>query len=132
MDESSIRKQLEEAKRSLAKIEAERDVWLSLLKGYEGWLRLHSSEATTTPLFPIVERRKRAKNPLSFRKAVRRVLQEAHGEPLREEEIVRRVKSMGVEVKKPEAWIGFTVRKEGAEKTAKKTWRWPDEKRMAP
>ncbi len=133
MSEEGIRKQLDEVGRALTRNETEHEVLLNLLKGFEGWLRLNSNGPQLTMTLPAPARKaaaQRLKNPMSFRKAVVKVLQEAHGEPLKEEEIWRRIQDLGVRTtsEKPLGWVGFLARKSGAEKVAPRTWRLPNGK----
>lgn len=41
-----VRDLLDEARLDLQRLDAERDAYLKLIAGYEGWLRLHGEAAT--------------------------------------------------------------------------------------
>lgn len=65
-------------------------------------------------------------NPISFQKAVIKVLQESSGESLTSNEIWQRMQALGVtsNSKKPEGWVNRIAAQAGAEKMAPNTWRW--------
>lgn len=42
MDRESVRKQLEETRQRIAEIDEEKEILESLVRGFEGWLRLHA------------------------------------------------------------------------------------------
>jgi hypothetical protein len=98
MEAKTVRLNLEEIRGALARNEEEHDVLLSLLKGYEGWLRLNPEASAPQMSLPLAEgRTPRPATPgtISMRGAVLRVLREAHGEPLHSKEILRRVTALG-------------------------------------
>ena len=99
MEAKTVRLNLEEIRGALARNEAERDVLVTLLKGYEGWLRLNP-EALDPPQMSLPLVQQRLPGPTipgtpSMRGAVLRVLREARGEPLHSKEILRRVTALG-------------------------------------
>jgi hypothetical protein len=103
MDPGAIRKQLEEVKAALARNEEEHDVLLSLLRGYEGWLRLNPDQAPQLSLSLEPKKvgppksRSSVKGTTSLRGAVLRVLQESRGEPINVREILVRARDLGAE-----------------------------------
>lgn len=137
MNETDIRKQLEEVRVALKSNEDEHTVLESLLKGYEGWLRLRggANGATQLSLPPlIVPAKKRGRGPkgtISFRQAVLTVVREARGEPLHVREILARTKKMGAitAAKDPFAitdLMSYSLMKAGEpmKKVAGRTWIW--------
>ncbi len=98
MDADTIRKQLQEVQSELRRIEAVREVLLDLVKGYEGWLRLHDNPPMQPRLIATegtTKGKRRTTGAISAREAIKRVLQDAHGEPLHSEEIWRRAEMLG-------------------------------------
>ncbi|MBU2608689.1 MAG: hypothetical protein KKF26_05155 [Chloroflexi bacterium] len=128
MDERTVRAQLVEVKKYLAENEAEREVLLNLLRGYEGWLRLYGTKSIESvrqlPLSKSPD--DRVKNPMGFARTVIKVLQDAHGEPIHSEEIWRRMQAAGFvsKAKDPAGWVDFAARNNGAVKVEPRTWRW--------
>lgn len=143
MDATMARQQLRELNESLAKVDEEREVLLSLIKGYEGWLRLHGRKATdeTPPSLVAVPRPRQRpptapprtlKGSISLRKAVLQVLREAHGEPVRVGEILARATAMGAitNAKSPDKIIDLvaynlkTRSDQPIERVSPRSWRW--------
>jgi hypothetical protein len=142
MDAEIVKKHLAEVNEQLGQLDEERDVLVSLVRGYEGWLRLHGhtngskpKEAMPIPL-PIKSPAKRGRTAIqgkvSMRSAVQTVLQRAHGEPIHAREILARARSMGAETsaKNPEAVIDLVCytlkqrKKAPLERIGPMTWRW--------
>jgi hypothetical protein len=127
MDEQMVRKHIGEIRDRLRVIESERDVLLTLLRGYEGWLRLYANGHLTSQLpLPITAHTGRKEKRVSFRGAIRQVVEEAHGEPLHVKEIWRRVQELGAMTKSKDALaaIDFTCysMRERMKKVAPRTW----------
>lgn len=135
MDEKTVREHLSEVKAALDRNEDEHAVLESLLRGYEGWLRLNAkpipSQAPQRELPSIRGRSapKAGERP-SIRSQVLRVLQEARGEPLHTREILIRLHNMGFEVggENPHGMVdlqAYSLRKSHpVEKVGPRTWRW--------
>ena len=141
MDAEIVKKHLAEVNEQLGQLEEERDVLVSLVRGYEGWLRLHGHsngskpvEAVPIPL-PIKKLRKARtaiQGTISMRSAVQTVLQRAHGEPIHSREILSRARALGAETtsKNPEGVIDlicYTLKqrkKVPLERIGPMTWRW--------
>jgi len=132
MDEQMVREHIGEIRERLKTIETEREVLLTLLRGYEGWLRLYSNGAAGAQLpllAPTVTQT--APKRVSFRGAIRQVLKAARGEPLHVKEIWLRVQELGAHTrsKDPVAAIDFTCYsfKGAIKKVAPRTWRWVED-----
>lgn len=143
MKDSEIRSQLADVRAALKANEEEHEVLMSLLKGYEGWLRLRGSSVTQlafkadlaaseeNPRIGPVEVQK----PPSFRSSVIAVLQEAKGEPLHAREILSRVLARGsrTEGKDPLALTDLQcysiMKTEPIKKVAPRTWAWTGAKK---
>ncbi len=93
MDRATVRKQLDEVRTALKRNEDEHRVLVSLLQGYEGWLRLNPE--TEVQQLALVPEGPTRKGSMSFRSAVLRVLQEARGEPLNVREVLVRATTLG-------------------------------------
>ena len=141
MDEAVIRAQLKEVRAALKQNEDEHSVLLSLLQGYEGWLRLRGlnghkprqPEITDAPPSAITARQGSAKVTV-FRQAVLQVVRDAHGEPLSIGEILRRAGELGANsgAKNQLGHTDVTLykwQKLGlpVEKVRRRTWRWNGE-----
>jgi hypothetical protein len=123
MEEKTIRKQLDEIKNDLAGNEAEHEVLVNLIRGFEGWLRLHSTKPVETSL-PAPPKHK---NPISFAKGVIKILQDAHGEALRSDEIWKRMQVLGIRsnAKNPVDWVDWSAQNGGAKRgELPRTWVW--------
>jgi len=129
MDEQMVREHIAEIRGRLKTIETEREVLLTLLRGYEGWLRLYSNGAAGAQL-PLLAATVTQSAPkrVSFRGAIRQVLEAARGEPLHVKEILLRVQELGAQTqaKEPTAAVDFTCYsfKGAAQRVAPRTWRW--------
>lgn len=89
MNEQSVRVQLELARRELASIEANRSAVLTLIHGYEAWLRANSYELD-------IQQSNAPKGEISFRQAVLTALRNEPGVPLHVHQIWHRVQAQGV------------------------------------
>ena len=141
MDESAVRKQLDELRNELARFDDERNVIVSLIRSYETWLRLRGKDdGSIAPVLPgllppeevpvaVVANGNDALGP-SFRGSVLRVIQEAHGEPLHAKEILRRVEALGAKTtaKNKLSVVALAIRslmdKQPIEKAGPRMWRW--------
>ncbi len=133
MDDAEIRKQLKDARLALKRTEEEREVWISMIKGFEGLLRLrglNGHKPTQPPLADIEPTPTTDKAP-AFRQAVLQVVRDAQGEPLHVGEILRRALRLGAKTgsKNPENSTDLTLYKwldEGVpvEKTQARTWKY--------
>ena len=133
MDDKSVRAQLAETQDRLRRVDDEREILLSLIKGFEGWLRLSSGEVARVPGPPVETpiNRSAILGTISMRGAIKDILREAHGEPLKAAEILRRATDRGARTsgKRPEAVIdlnALSLSKEGhpIERVGPRTWRW--------
>ena len=135
MEEKTVRAQLEEVQRALSRTEEEREVLISLVRGYEGWLRIHGVREGPSQPLPLRKsaggRGRKPKGRISLRSAVREVLREAQGEPLHSRELARRVLERGAvsESKKPAnvvALVALGLKRAGepVDKVAPNTWAW--------
>jgi hypothetical protein len=135
MDGASVRAQLDEIRYALQQNGEEREALLSLLKGYESWLRLHP-EAEKQMSLPLaqVPTPARKETPIvgttSLRGAVLRILKEAHGEPLQTREILRRALELGARSgsTNPQGAVDLLcyslVKSHPVVKVGPRTWRW--------
>ena len=133
MNENTVRQQLDEVKKEFERNEEEKEVLLTLLKGYEGWLRLHGASngrASTIQLAASPEKRRggRPKGVIGFQKGEEQVLREARGEPLHAEEIWIRMQKLGVksDAKNPLGLVTLTAKRLPVEKVAPRTFRWAE------
>jgi hypothetical protein len=106
MDTTTVRKQLQEVDARLARIDAEREVLLSLRTGYNGWLALYDdNQSAQPPLMPNVSPSTRKSNhkrgSISVRGAILKVMQNAPGVALHSEEIWRRAEILGARTSSP-------------------------------
>ena len=130
MEEKTVREHLAEVREALKKNEEEREFLLSVLRGYEGWLRLRGSNGRQLEFVESKAGPSAPKGTVSFRSAVLTVVREAHGEPLHSKEILRRARAMGATTtaKQPEAitdLMCYSLKKNyPLEKVAGRTWRW--------
>lgn len=134
MDEVTVRKNLDEIRGELDRVEEQREVLLSLMNGYEGWLRLNANGQRAQLKFPEAQQLPAPVPPLrpaparpSFRGAAIQVLRDARGAALHTTEIWSRMLAAGVvsEAKRPENFIVLNYRTvPQAEKVAPKTFRW--------
>ena len=134
MDEAIVREHLAEIRKALAGNEEEHEVLMNLLKGYEGWLRLHGETPSALQLGFSVNGEGKGKTApkgkLSLRRAVIQVLQDARGMSLHASEMWRLVQALGVQTSSPNpvGVVDFTahsLKRQGlVEKTAPRTWRW--------
>lgn len=145
MDETTVRKHLDDLRAELARFDDERSVLVNLVRNYETWLRMRGKDiggrdVTITPL-PVtvkvstpppmlqVEDGTAEAGP-SFRSTVLRVLREAHGEPLHAKEILRRVEAEGASsnAKNKLSVVSLSIRglseRHPIEKAGPRTWRW--------
>jgi hypothetical protein len=115
MDAKMAREQLRELHDALGKLDEERDVYLSLINGYEGFLRLHGEgRSPLPPASKVAPRESGSHTPqgkLSLRQAVLQVLTEAHPHPVHVKEILARVTAMGAvtNAKSPEKVIDLVA-----------------------
>lgn len=135
MDETTVRENLQEVRTRLAHIDEERDVLLSLIKGYEGLIRLQAAsngDARQIPMVADDDRPTRGPKPLgsvSLRAACVRVLREARGEPLHVKEIWMRAQILGAKTrsKNPHGVVELTCKGiPQAVRTQTRTWAWSE------
>lgn len=140
MDEKNARRQIQELNAALKALDEDRDVFISLIRGYEGWLRLHGSDASparaTVPKQPAKRRPSRAlKGTISLRKAVLQVIREAHGSPVHLKEIRARALGMGAstDAKDPDRimdLVAYNLKSRSGqplERVSPRSWRWTGE-----
>ena len=110
MEAETIRKQLVEMPAALQRIEAEREVMINIVKGYEGWLKLYDQRNGGAAQPPLLEvngagtKKKRGKTgviqgTISVRSAILQVVKDARGVTLHSEEIWQRAEAMGARTK---------------------------------
>jgi hypothetical protein len=145
MDESTVRKQLEELRTELSRFDDERSVIVSLIRSYETWLRLRGKDdgVVATPPLPgllpldepkvvVITESDNDAGP-SFRGGVLRVIREAHGEPLHAKEILRRVEALGARTtaKNKLSVVALAIRslseRQPIEKAGPRMWKWAGE-----
>ena len=129
MDRAALQKQMEEVRDLIAKNEREHEGLLALLKGFEGWFRLNPEDGVSPAQleFPAPGRGVTPLGTMSFNKGVVSVLKQAHGEPLRDVVIWRRMQALGVKsnAENPVGWVNREATKHAKiEKAGPKTWRW--------
>jgi hypothetical protein len=118
---------MDELRTRLKKVEEERQVLLTLLQGYEGWLRLFANGSARPP-HPMLDMR--PKGTISLRKAIRQIVQEARGIPVHAKEIWLRAHELGAMTgaSDPVAAVDYTAYSiKGIKKVAPRTWRWVGE-----
>ncbi len=136
MEEKAVREQLEAARKDLRRVDEERDVLISMIRGCEGWLRLHGVK----PMEPVAQPALPMKAPngsdgataISLRSALLQVLKDAHGEALHVREMVPRALRLGASTnaKSPVTVADFMLdllkknKGEPIEKIAPRTWRY--------
>lgn len=131
MNEIAVRDHLSELKARLELLDEERGVVIDLIRGYEGWLRLHARGPVEMP--GMIPGKKVTRWKLSIRQAIIKTLKDAHGEPIHAKEILRRISEMGVRpnAKDPAGVIDLSchsLKKGGKpiERSAPRTWRWTE------
>lgn len=142
MDEIAVRAQLGEVQDELKRNQEEREMLLTVARGFEAWLRLRGRSVRATPIEPKVgaadtdvaktDATNRPAGTISMRAAVLQVLQDAHGEPLSTDEILARARRMGAETRSARAasivdLIAATLRnryQQPVERVQPKVWRW--------
>ena len=126
MDEKTVRIHLEEIQNSLERNEEEREVLVTLLKGYEGWLRLHGATNGHAEPGQLVLAVEVDEGP-GWRPTVSAILQEARGEPLHSKEILARARIRGLKTnaKNPVSAVDLTARSlPNVEKAGPRLWKW--------
>lgn len=126
MNEKTVRDHMETIRARLRQLDTERDVLGTLLKGYEGWLRVYINGGTPSQL-PLQAMRSTIQGKMSIRRAVIQVLKDARGEPLHCKEIWRRAQEIGAKskAKNPIAAIDFTgYTLPEIKKVAPRTWKY--------
>jgi len=142
MDERTIRIRLEEARRELGSLAERRDALIGLVTSYEVLLRLESATAQAPfAQMPLpangatVARakvgRSTPKGKISLSKAIVAVLKDAHGAPLKTNEILTRILAMGAvsEAKNPQGAVDLVCHYlsqhgKGPVKVGPRTWEW--------
>ena len=132
MNEQDVREQLGELKEFLKRLDEQREVVASLVRGDEGWLRLFGStngQSVVQFTLPSMDeqRSNRPKGKISLRQAVREIVKGALGEPIHAKEIWLRAQALGAisQAKNPVATIDLTAYSiTGMKKVAPRTWAW--------
>lgn len=142
MDAPMAREQLRELNEALKKVDEEREVLLSLVRGYEGWLRLHGNKGdTATAPLPVPAPRAKAKRStatlgtISLRKAVLQVIREAHGSPVHIKEISARAQALGATTTAKDPFrivdlVAYNLKTRSdqpLERVSPRSWRWTGE-----
>ncbi|MBX3031465.1 MAG: hypothetical protein KF809_15065 [Chloroflexi bacterium] len=137
MDQDAIRRHLELARSELEQLDRERDALLAMVHADEELLRLRGASQGSLGLVddePVVTPppTSTVKGP-SFRGTLLRVIQDAHGAPLHETEILRRVRAAGADTKGRDP-LSVTdlmcyslAKRYPIVKVAARTWRWVGE-----
>lgn len=143
MDAKSVRSNLTEVTAQLARNEEEHEVLLSLVRGYEGWLRLNPDPAPQMALPPLEAAPRKGSQPKgsrSMRGAVLQVLKDARGEPVHGKEILARAYQLGAatDAKNPLGAVDLMAhslkKSHPVEKVGPRVWRYraPENRDGAP
>jgi hypothetical protein len=134
MDAKSVRSNLTEVTAQLARNEEEHEVLLSLVRGYEGWLRLNPDPTAQMALLPLdVDPQRTGSQPKgsrSMRGAVLQVLKDARGEPVHGKEILARAYQLGAktDAKNPLGAVDLMahslMKSHPVEKVGPRVWRY--------
>ena len=134
MDAKTVRSSLAEVTAQLTRNEEEHDVLLSLVRGYEGWLRLHPDPAPQLALIGLDAEsqrpRSQSKGSRSMRGAVLQVLKDARGEPVHGKEILARAYELGAktDAKNPLGAVDLMahslMKSHPVEKVGPRVWRY--------
>lgn len=131
MDAKMAREQLRELNEQIKNLDDEREVLLSLVNGYNGWLRLHGEQPPERPR-KLAPRSNVPAGDVSLRSAVLTVLKEAHGSPVHVREILARITALGAvtNAKSPEKVLDLvaynlkTRKGEPLERVSPRSWRY--------
>ena len=127
MDERAIRLHLEEVSLALLTNEEEHEVLHNLVKGYEGWLRLHGTQNGHAEPGQLALPVSDQGGTIGWRTAVRDAVQKAHGEPIHSKEIFLRAKAAGLRTtaKNPVGIVDLMAsRIRGIKKVGPRMWKW--------
>jgi hypothetical protein len=137
MDAASVRLQLEETRTALTRLDAEREVLLTLVKGFEGWLQLHAGGTVNTPssmdVLPVKPRRRTTtRGGVSMRQTVLKVMRDRPGLSMHVTEVLQHTLDAGAhtDAKRGEnsvELILYSLRdrdKHPIEKVGPRRWRW--------
>lgn len=135
MDAKSVRSNLSEVTAQLARNEEEHEVLVSLVRGYEGWLRLNPDPQPPTQMIALFEPDRKnpgsqPKGSRSMRGAVLQVLKDARGETLHGREILARAIALGAatDAKNPLGAVDLMAhslkRSHPVFKVGPRLWRW--------
>lgn len=137
MDERTVRLHLEEVRSAMKRNEEEREVLVTLVKGYEGWLRLHGTSAPppVPGQLPLGHNghgdgaipRNRTLGTVGWKESVSAVLKEAAGAPIHAKEIWLRAHAKGLMTtsKDPVSAVELTaIHIPEAKKLGKRMWQW--------
>lgn len=140
MDAKSVRLNLTEVTTQLARNEEEHEVLISLVRGYEGWLRLNPDPQPPTQTIGLFEpegkaARSQPKGSRSMRGAVLQVLKDARGEPVHGKEILARAYQLGAktDAKNPIGAVDLMAhslkKSHPVEKVGPRVWRYRTDNR---
>jgi hypothetical protein len=145
MDTKSVRSNLTEVTTQLARNEEEHEVLVSLVRGYEGWLRLNPDPQPPPQMIVMFEPEGRGsssqpKGSRSMRGAVLQVLKDARGEPVHGREILARAIALGAatDAKNPLGAVDLMAhslkKSHPVEKVGPRVWRYraPENRDGAP
>jgi hypothetical protein len=131
MNKEAMRKQMEDVRDELNRLDSQRVALEQILRGYEAWFRAfpeNGGRPHQQLTLPVSGRGKATKGTMSFRNGFAEVLKQARGEPLTDEEIWRRMQDKGVksDAKRPLGIVALTARRlpDDVEMVAARTWRW--------
>jgi hypothetical protein len=136
LDEVTIRRQLEDYRGRLARMDDERSALTEVVRSLESLLKavgLPDHTSGGPPTFPPP--RPKVSTPVgtvSMRSAVAQVMREANGRPLHTREVMARAQAMGASTnaKVPLSVVDLVLlgllKKGSVEKVAPRTWRWTE------
>ena len=127
MDERQVRLQLDETKELIRRNEEEHEVLETLIKGLEGWLRLHGAvqNGKSSPQLTLTVDANG--NVGSWRKVCGGIVKDARGEAIHSKEVWARAQAIGLRTKGkfPVSAVDLTLRAmEQIEKVGPRLWRW--------
>jgi hypothetical protein len=131
MNKEAMRKQMEDIRDELNRLDSQRVALEQILRGYEAWFRAfpeNGAQPHQQLTLPVSGRGGATKGAMSFRNGFIEVLKQARGEPLTDEEIWRRMQEKGVksDARRPLGIVALTAKRHSnqVEMVAVKTWRW--------
>jgi hypothetical protein len=130
MNKDAMRKQMEDVRDELNRLDGQRVALEQILRGYEAWFRSLPENGTRSQhqlKLPVGGRGGATKGSIGIQNAFKEVLKQARGEPLPNAEIWLRMQEKGAksDAKRPLGIIDLIGKRvPEAEKVAVRTWRW--------